>query len=559
MCLTFLGYAKTTFNSSASFQLPETYVEAVNHVYDLLSDIDRDYVKDVPFFDLIKFHRGWGMNIRNSLGLWGKNKDLLASCAKANGTERIHPENASQLIIEGVWKKLNNDVSLIDFSKLEESIYFSKIHETIQLAKKSNNHRLMLSLPSWVYKQWQYWDNNEDRWITLSNEAKTLLKAENELSDLALLFLSQSPENLNVVNGKLKQKLDHLDQKDIFLPEFIIDTEERNTMSELRTLNAQDFALKCYGMLYNKTFESLKDYKQWMTLRNDNILVHWKYADKMTKNDFKSLINQPRQFLEILILTNQYYDIDEHNSGLIYRYNSYDGVVDSLATFLELDNKVFNEEPYDPAIKKRPYNSLDSVYNKKVMKAINVLAHIANCIPTKELFEMLQPEAIVNYENNLKAEGLLDYKYVVGFLLATQKQKILAYPNNDEVFNIIKYYWNQEFISWPMQYYIAELLVQINLDMAKVVFSPEFEKIPDHGSFTRNAILKALIKYNFKNDEDFLREWYWKIQDKEFLTVPREWQYILSLLRDTNDETNTLYQSIINDSRFSRPEFFKDN
>ncbi|WP_299276928.1 DUF6794 domain-containing protein [uncultured Psychroserpens sp.] len=552
------NYSCSALPSNVPTQQPETYLEAVTYIYNLMDEDNRVYVKNVPFNDLIIFHRHWGAKIRASLNLWGGNRELLKSCAENLGSDSIHPESASQFIIEGVWKKLNADINSIDFSKLDANVYFIRILETIQLAKKNNDNRLMLSLPSWVYKQWEYWDN-EERWFNLNNEAKKIIKGENELNSLALLFLSQTKENLDIVDDKLQQKLTHLEYDDIHLPEFVVNSEEKRTVSKLRSLTSQELALNCYGMLYQREFLSLDDYNQWMQLRDSNYLIRWKYASEMNTDDFERLLKMPRKFLEILILTNQYYDIDEHNSGLAYRYNSYDGIVDSLMAFTAFNNKDFDKEPYDESIKKRAYNSLDSEYNKNVMRALHMLSDIADHIPAADLYDMLSPSTIIKYETTLKTEDLLDYKYVVGFLLATQKERILAHPNSDEIFNIVKYYWDNRFISWAMQYYIAELLVQIDLDSAKTVFSPEFEKIPDHGSFTRNAIIEALIKYNFDQDKVFLYNWYWKIQEKEFLTVPREWSLMLSLLRDTNNETNALYKSIINDSRFSRQEFFEDN
>jgi hypothetical protein len=43
---------------------------------------------------------GFGMWIRNSLGLWGGNRKLLKSCGCR------HPDDASAFIIKGVLKKL---------------------------------------------------------------------------------------------------------------------------------------------------------------------------------------------------------------------------------------------------------------------------------------------------------------------------------------------------------------------------------------------------------------------------------------------------------------------
>jgi hypothetical protein len=53
--------------------------------------------------DLIQHHMGWGMGIRNGLGLWRGNQSLLIS---ACGGEPCHPDDASMKIIEAVWEHL---------------------------------------------------------------------------------------------------------------------------------------------------------------------------------------------------------------------------------------------------------------------------------------------------------------------------------------------------------------------------------------------------------------------------------------------------------------------
>lgn len=534
---------------------PKTYKEAVNYIYNLISEEDKEYVKNVPFNDLIIFHRGWGMGIRNGLGLWSNNKELLKSCAKEIGKETIHPESASQLIIEGVWKKLNSD--LIDFSKLEPENYFKAIHQTIEVSNKKSDNRYMLSLPSWVYKSRQYWDN-EERWKALNLEAKNLIAKENELINLATLFLSQNNENLNLIDSILKNNMSSNVNVNILLPEFLVNEQEKTASSKLMSLTSQSFALLCYGNIFHKKFDSVDEYYKWMELRNDNYLMHWKYSNTMTVSDFGRLLKQPRKFLEILILTDKYYDIDIHNSGLVYRYNPYDGVIDNLMDYLDFNDKDFDSYPYDKAIAIRPYNSLDSEYNKNLNRAINMLSQIADNISVSELFEILNPNSIINYNNEIKTDDLIEYKYIVGFLLATQYERIIFHSNKNEAFEILKYYWEKEFISWPMEYYISELLIQIDLDKATRLFYKEFETIPEKGSFTRNAIIKTLIKYDFNSNKNFIYDWYWKIQNKEFRTVPREWSLILTLLNGTSLETKKLYNQIISDSRFSRSEFFKN-
>jgi len=93
-------------DSVGARQLPTTHEEAVAHLVGTMSKEDKQKVRSTTKEDLIKFHFGWGMGIRNDFGLWGKNSELLQSCARKKGQEQIHPDAASMLIIEGVWEAL---------------------------------------------------------------------------------------------------------------------------------------------------------------------------------------------------------------------------------------------------------------------------------------------------------------------------------------------------------------------------------------------------------------------------------------------------------------------
>lgn len=79
---------------------PKTVKEVVAQILSKMSDTDKETVKNTKKEDLIKFHRGWGMGIRNDLGLWQGNKALMKD-TKAN-----HPDDASMVIIQTVWEEL---------------------------------------------------------------------------------------------------------------------------------------------------------------------------------------------------------------------------------------------------------------------------------------------------------------------------------------------------------------------------------------------------------------------------------------------------------------------
>lgn len=77
-----------------------TLDEAVARILDQMKDEDKAVVRATPRDELIRFHHGWGTGIRNTFGLWGGNHALLAACGGG------HPDDASMVIIEAVWDRL---------------------------------------------------------------------------------------------------------------------------------------------------------------------------------------------------------------------------------------------------------------------------------------------------------------------------------------------------------------------------------------------------------------------------------------------------------------------
>ena len=90
-------------NSTYSFGWPTTVDDAVDSILSSMSKEDKQTVKCAKEADLIMFHFGWGNNIRNQFGLWAGNQELLASCGE------LHPDDASGVIIKGVWDRLKQE------------------------------------------------------------------------------------------------------------------------------------------------------------------------------------------------------------------------------------------------------------------------------------------------------------------------------------------------------------------------------------------------------------------------------------------------------------------
>jgi hypothetical protein len=86
----------------AGDRMPKTVSEAVDHMIAALGHEEEELIKNADEADLGEFHFGLGTGIREAFQLWHGNKELLESC----GSETIHPDEASIVIIEALWRRL---------------------------------------------------------------------------------------------------------------------------------------------------------------------------------------------------------------------------------------------------------------------------------------------------------------------------------------------------------------------------------------------------------------------------------------------------------------------
>lgn len=88
---------------------PRTVDEAVARILADMSAADKEKIRTTQKDDLILFHHGWGTGIRNQFGLWQGNPELMAAC------HATHPDDASMVIIEAVWRKLQKAGDALPF------------------------------------------------------------------------------------------------------------------------------------------------------------------------------------------------------------------------------------------------------------------------------------------------------------------------------------------------------------------------------------------------------------------------------------------------------------
>ena len=106
---------------------PATLPEIVEDIIKNMSEADKANVVNTAEEDLIMFHDGWGMGIRNGYNLW-HDKALV----KALGAE--HPDDASMIIIRAVWEALQESGETYQRGKIEtETLQWREVEQCLEI------------------------------------------------------------------------------------------------------------------------------------------------------------------------------------------------------------------------------------------------------------------------------------------------------------------------------------------------------------------------------------------------------------------------------------------
>jgi hypothetical protein len=140
---------------------PKSVEEAVGVLKKILSQEDQAEIASMCEDDLIEMHFGLGMWIRNAFGLWGGNKELLASC----GDPDMHPDYASSVILQALWESLRRErPDYADLVALEQ--------------------RLQIKIPRFQVRDLSY---------------SEFVERLNEATKIALVAAGESPDSLTFV------------------------------------------------------------------------------------------------------------------------------------------------------------------------------------------------------------------------------------------------------------------------------------------------------------------------------------------------------------------------
>jgi len=85
---------------------PATVDEAIERLINELSLKDRALIANMAEIELDDLNLRLGQYIRNNFRLWTGNDALINSCKFISGEKNLHPDSASQIIIDELWKVL---------------------------------------------------------------------------------------------------------------------------------------------------------------------------------------------------------------------------------------------------------------------------------------------------------------------------------------------------------------------------------------------------------------------------------------------------------------------
>ncbi|HNY31157.1 MAG TPA: hypothetical protein PKO15_09750 [Fibrobacteria bacterium] len=543
---------------------PTTFEAAVDQLVRNLKKEDADYLKSYPRCDLISFHMGWGMGIRNQLGLWRGNDSLLDACARRAGREAIHPDDASFLLIRGVWNKLHEDLATTDFDTVAPADYFREIDRTLRLAKSTGNVGYLASLPGWMYQVSRLSlleGTDSARFARLMEEARKKARQDDSLSPLAILYLTF--QGGNGIEGILDSQLSSksppveipsyadegaLEENHLLQPDSLLPVPPRTTVYFWRTLPRREFAAQCLGSLHGKRFRNADDYEDWSRQRRTNPFLRWAWKENVAEADFRELSSDPRRLLEILLLTKRFFRMDMDEFPLVPRD---DEATEAFVRSMGMSDSVFQGSPYDPHLPEPDFRP-DSATRLRRLRVEHAMAAVANRLDTGDLLGMLGREASESYERTSRTEDLLPYRVLGHVLLATQTGRIVRHPDKKRTFDLCHRYWKEEFLTFPAQDFAAELLFRIDPVRARDRFAEEFRSTPREGSFVRTGILQAMIRQDFAANRAFLRRWFWKTYGKYTDYHPNDTRIILQTLASEQGTPQELLRELTADARYRR-------
>lgn len=548
------GYLSAGEAEKPQGPLPKTVDEAVEYI---LKDMDQESIKKLratPCHDLIKFHFGWGMGIRNSLGLWQKDSPLRRSCAKRVGQEDMHPDEASGIIIEAVWQKANNDIPPLNLSKLSPEKYFSTIREVYEQASEKSDVRPLMALPKWLFlRNWANFMEKPDP--EKVKHAQSLLAKQHPDLPLALLYLSYYSKGkdalplcekyLNDPTTKVGSFPVQLEGDDFRRPHspFVLDQKVSEDLGEspfsFKEFSMADVALGCINSVLDESFKTPATYFEWKELTKSNPALE-SYETVLSESDIDILIKFPVRLLKTLILTQTYANYDE-------KLKEFYG---KLYEKLKSKMPSFKEVVYHETLQQHTY------YTKKPSLLELCRQLTASMIPDEKLVEMLSPEEEKKHEQIETAEHLLPYEYLITYLLRTQTERLLRSNKKALLYPAVEKVLREHSYQLPERYYYTYLLFALDSKrtddiyiQSKILFDPQ-EPVKKKEYSRQDAFLRTMIRYYPEQYYDFAEKWFFVVGCKDKKIFYNQQKAILESLAQGDEKAKALRNKLMSDTRY---------
>jgi len=548
----------TQANSDQVENWPRTLETAVSAILAGMKAKDKRILKSFQKEDLIRYHFGWGTGIRNSMGLWRGNEALMRSCAKKIGKDRIHPDTASMVIIEAVWSALNADLQFTVFSTLEPDAYFQAIAEyaTNKCTRQANACK---ALPQWVYL---YSLGHKARADFLEAAWWILEKRQEIAFPYALIYTAlfdPGESSRKFIEGNLK---DHsrFNIPVKALPDMFGSWKESpllkktglgSTKQDAATYrvietNYETLGLTLLGEMHGREFENIATYYRFRDEVESSKLLMWRYTPDMDAQTLSAEFGDHLMLLKLLMLSKKFIHFDHGSSGLplLFRPDAAEAIT-IVSKHLGTWGKTYDVYPYPapicPAIR-----LVDDAVNRQAVAGVNTLSNLAGSIDTQHLYTAITKSAYHAHVRRSYSSELEDYRAFAGFILVTQNERLLRSIEHHRLFETVRFYVDERF-TWPMSYYLASLLVQIDAVRSKEMV---VALLDDDSINSKNGLVSAVVGKAFHDYQDFIYDWYFKIQDMPNMSNPHIRDIILHELQRNGAEPRKLYNKILKDPRF---------
>ena len=129
------------------FNTPQIIIDTIDRILNNLPEERRKTIAAMESErNMARYHRGWGMGLRNSLGLWGDSE--LAQAFNQIGI--YHADDMSGILMYSVWRRIHNEELNIEERVAYYQAYWEEnkklIDEPCPICSRILRHRLSFSL-----------------------------------------------------------------------------------------------------------------------------------------------------------------------------------------------------------------------------------------------------------------------------------------------------------------------------------------------------------------------------------------------------------------------------